>query len=84
MTAHHRNDDGTLGVEGIPGHYTCEGRVRRWPRPWRKVQCHAPATFADDFVLDPEGHTITFRYCDACAPSYPTPTITHEEEPPCN
>lgn len=81
---HHRNPDGTLGVKGIPGHYTCEGMVRRWPRYWRRVQCHGPARHADEFdlsdMLGPDGTTITFRYCDACAPSYLTRSITPTTE----
>ena len=76
MTAHHRNEDGTLGVAGIPGHYTCEGQVRRLRHLFRRVQCHAPATHAEDYVMRPEGVTITFRYCASCAPRSITPTTT--------
>lgn len=65
MSTIHRNPDGTIGQPGFAGHYTCEGRVRRW---FRRVQCHKPATIAVNFPLEPEGIAITFRYCAACAP----------------
>lgn len=67
MTTPYRNPDGTLGVEGIGGHYTCEGIVRRWRNPFRRVQCHAPAVVAHDVTLLPEGFPITFRFCRSCA-----------------
>lgn len=65
---HYRNERGFLGVPGLGGHYTCERHVRRWTwRRWpfrRWDECGAPATVPVDFVVQPEGFSVTFRYCE--------------------
>lgn len=70
MSGHYRNADGTLGHPAFAGHYTCEGRVRRVRSLFRLVQCHAPAVVAVDEVMQPEGVSLTWRYCAACARRY--------------